>query len=77
MALLSFIESHDFSGKQVYLFCSHGTGGLAGSVQDITANLPNSSVSENVFDAYEEDTVDSMEAIREWLKEIGYFAPKG
>lgn len=31
----------------------------------------------NVFDAYEEDTVDSMEAIREWLKEIGYFAPKG
>ena len=25
MALLSFLESQDFAGKQVYLFCSHGT----------------------------------------------------
>lgn len=39
---------------------------------DAMANLPDSSVSENVFDAYEEDTADSMDAIREWLKEIGY-----
>ena len=29
MVLLSFLEQNDFSGKQVYLFCSHGTGGLA------------------------------------------------
>ena len=27
MALLTFLESNDFSGKQVYLFCSHGAGG--------------------------------------------------
>ena len=26
MAVLSFLEDYDFSGKQVYLFCSHGTG---------------------------------------------------
>lgn len=72
MAILSFIETHDFSGKQVYLFCSHGTGGLARSVQDITANMPDSNISENVFDAYEEDTADSREAINEWLAEVGY-----
>ena len=29
MALLSFLEQNDLSGKEVYLFCSHGTGGLA------------------------------------------------
>lgn len=29
MAVLSFIEENDLSGKQIYLFCSHGTGGLA------------------------------------------------
>ena len=29
MALLSFLEQNDLSGKHVYLFCSHGTGGLA------------------------------------------------
>ncbi|HKM23067.1 MAG TPA: flavodoxin, partial [Lachnospiraceae bacterium] len=70
MALLSFIESNDFSGKQIYLFCSHGTGGLARSVQDITAVLPDGNISENVFDAYEEDTAGSREDVREWLKEI-------
>ena len=32
MALLSFLEENDLSDKQVYLFCSHGTGGLASSV---------------------------------------------
>lgn len=72
MAILSFIESHDFSGKQVYMFCSHGTGGLARSVQDIMANMPDSNISENVFDAYEEDTANSREKIQEWLKGIGY-----
>lgn len=72
MAILSFVESQDFSGKQVYLFCSHGTGGLARSVQDIMTNMPDSNISEHVFDAYEEDTADSREAINEWLAEIGY-----
>lgn len=72
MAIFSFIEVHDLSGKQIYLFCSHGTGGLARSVQDITAALPKSSVSEDVFDAYEEDTMDSQDKIEEWIEEIGY-----
>ena len=27
MAVLTFLEENDLSGKQVYLFCSHGTGG--------------------------------------------------
>ena len=36
MALLSFLEQNDLSGKEVYLFCSHGTGGLANSVSLIT-----------------------------------------
>ena len=36
MPLLSFLKENDLSGKQVYLFCSHGTGGLADSVNIIT-----------------------------------------
>lgn len=70
MAILSFIEANDFSGKEVYLFCSHGTGGIAGSVKDITANMPDGNISENVFDVYEEDTADSREAVNEWITEI-------
>ena len=40
MALLTFLEENDLSGKQVYLFCSHGTGGLARSVEILTAAAP-------------------------------------
>lgn len=73
MALLSFIEENDLSGKQVYLFCSHGTGGLAGSVGDIEDVLPDSAfLSDSVFDVYEEDASGAQEDILDWLSELGY-----
>lgn len=73
MALLSFIEENDLSGKQIYLFCSHGTGGLAGSVEDIEAVLPgNVSLSDDVFDVYEEDAADAKEEVQDWLTGLGY-----
>ena len=55
MPLLSFLEANDLSNKQVYLFCSHGTGGLANSVEIISEALPDSTISDNIFDCYEED----------------------
>lgn len=72
MALLSFLENNDLSGKQVYLFCSHGTGGLASSVEIITEALPDGQISDNIFDCYEEDAANSEKKILEWLKELGY-----
>lgn len=72
MALLSFLENHDLAGKQVYLFCSHGTGGLASSVEIITEALPDSEISDNIFDCYEEDAPDSQEEIRQWVRELVY-----
>lgn len=71
MAIFSFIEEHDLSGKQIYLFCSHGTGGQAGSVRDITAALPESAViSENVFHVYQEDIDSSQADLKNWMKEL-------
>ena len=67
MALLTFLESNDFSGKQVYLFCSHGTGGLANSVQIITEAIPNAEISDNIFDCDEEDASSSQEEIQNWV----------
>lgn len=40
MALFSFLDSYDFSGKTVIPFCAHGTSGLGSSVRDIRAALP-------------------------------------
>ena len=73
MALLSFLEENDLSDKQVYLFCSHGTGGLASSVEQIDEALPDSTaLSENVFDVYEGDAASSQQDILAWLEELGY-----
>ena len=72
MALLSFIEQNDLSGKQVYLFCSHGTGGLANSVEQITDAAPAAVISDNIFHCYEEDAASSQEDIRNWIAELGY-----
>lgn len=73
MALLSFIEENDLSDKQIYLFCSHGTGGLAGSVEDIESVLPDTaSLSDSVFDVYEEDAPGAQDDILSWLSELGY-----
>lgn len=72
MALLSFLESQDFTGKQVYLFCSHGTGGLARSVEIIGEAIPTAQISDNIFDCYEEDAAMSESEIKAWIEELGY-----
>lgn len=72
MAVFSFIEENDLSGKKIVLFCSHGTGGLASSVKDITAALPDSDIEENVLGIYREETMDAEETVQKWLREIGY-----
>lgn len=72
MALLTFLEQNDLSGKQVYLFCSHGTGGLASSVELITEVAPDAIISENIFDCYEEEASSSQEEIQSWVAGLGY-----
>lgn len=68
MAIHSFLDTHDLNGKQVYLFCSHGTGGLASSVKDITADIPDAIISEDVFHVYQDDTVSAKEDLITWFK---------
>lgn len=72
MALLSFLEENDLSGKQVYLFCSHGTGGLADSVDIIEEAAPDAEISDNIFDCYEEEASFSQGEIQNWVEELGY-----
>ncbi|MRM86922.1 hypothetical protein EAI28_00870 [Faecalicatena contorta] len=56
MPVLTFLDEHDLARKKIVLFCSHGTGGLSGSVQDITAELPDDcETEENVIGVYRDD----------------------
>lgn len=72
MPVFSFLEENDLSGKKVVLFCSHGTGGLASSVQDLSAVLQGSEVEGNVIGVYRDEVSSSQDTIKEWLREIGY-----
>lgn len=72
MALLTFLEENDLTGKQVYLFCSHGTGGLADSVDIISEALPDATISDNIFDCIEEDAANSQTDVQRWVTELGF-----
>lgn len=72
MAVFSFLEENDLRGKKVVLFCSHGTGGLASSVKDISDVLSNSQIESNVLGVYRDDISQSQKTIQNWLDEIGY-----
>ena len=72
MAIFSFIEEYDFSGKTVVPFCAHGTGGLAGSVTDITAALPDSTEVLEPIGVYRPDIDSAQPVINEWLEGLGF-----
>lgn len=80
-AVLSFVEEYDFSGKTVIPFVAHGTGGISGSVRDMSASLPSDCTVLNPIGVYRPDTLGSKPRIEEWLRgldlplEIGGDAP--
>jgi len=46
MPVAALLESHDFSGKTIVPFCSHGGGRLGRSVSDIAKFAPKSTIKE-------------------------------
>lgn len=72
MPVFSFLEEYDFSGKTVIPFCAHGTGGLAGTIQDLEAALSGSAVVAEPFDAERSEIAGSQLQLKEWLEELGY-----
>lgn len=67
MAILTFIEEHDLSGKTIIPFCSHGTGGFAASLQDIGKALPDDCTVLEEFGAYRPEVSGSQDKLLEWL----------
>lgn len=67
MAILTFIEEHDLSGKTIVPFCSHGTGGFAASLRDIGAVLPNDCIVLTEFGAYRPEVASSQDKLLDWL----------
>ena len=48
MAVFTFLESYDFSGKKIVPFCSHEGSGLGGSIRQIRQAVPDAELTEGV-----------------------------
>lgn len=72
MPVLSFIEEYDFSGKTVIPFCTHGTGGLASTIDDLTKALPDSASVLEPIGVYRLDVDEAQPEIQKWLGELGF-----
>jgi len=66
--VLSFLRHHDFTGKTIIPFCTHGGGGFGQIEEDIAKECPNSIMLPG-FSA--NGTVTPAE-VKNWLKTIGY-----
>lgn len=67
MIMYTFLESYDFSGKDVYLFSTNGGSGLADTVNTITEKLNDTNVNENAFQLHRNDMETAPDEVSRWL----------
>lgn len=70
MAVFSFVESHDLSGKTIIPFCAHGTAGLSRTVQDLTAALPADVTVLEPIGIFRDEMGQAEELIDQWLETL-------
>ncbi len=70
MAVFSFFEKHDFAGKKIIPFCTHGGSALGRSVEDIRKLCPKSVVLDGL--AIRGGNVRTAKKdVQAWLERIG------
>jgi len=68
MAVYTFLEHYDFTGKTIHPFCTHEGSGLAGTVRDIQKAAPGAKVAKGL--AIHGSSVDGAKAtLEKWVKE--------
>lgn len=70
MALFTFLESYDFSGKTICPLITHGGSGFSNSLKDIAKLCPNAKITEGL--AIHGDYVETCDNdLEKWVKKIG------
>ena len=74
MAFYTFIETYDFTNKNVYLFCTHEGSGQAGSFSHIKSLLPKANVSTDglVMQGAHARTPGAKTEAENWLKKLKF-----
>ena len=69
MAVYTFLEHYDFTGKTIHPFCTHEGSGLSHTVQDIQNAAPGAVVTKGL--AIHGSNVDSAKAaLEKWVQEV-------
>jgi len=66
MAVFTFLESYDFSGKTIYPFCTHEGSGLGRSINDIKKLCPDALVKEGLA-IHGSSVAQAKKSIETWL----------
>ena len=69
MAIFSFLESYDFTGKTILPFCTHEGSSLSTSVDDIKKIVPSAIVKDGL--AIRGSNIEETDKlIKEWLDKV-------
>jgi flavodoxin len=72
MAFYTFLETYDFSNKNVYLFCTHEGSGQSGTFAHIKGLLPKANVSTNglVMQGAHARTPGAKQEVESWIQKL-------
>ena len=68
MAVYTFLEHYDFTGKTIHPFCTHEGSGLSSTVQDIQKAAPGAAVTKGLA-IHGSHVDDALPALTRWVKE--------
>ena len=66
MAVYTFLESYDFTGKTIHPFCTHEGSGLSGTEQDIRKCAKGATVAKGIA-IYGSHVDNAKEALEKWV----------
>lgn len=75
MAVYTFLESYDFSGKTIVPFCTHEGSGLSSTESSIADSCPNAEVLDGLAirgSVAQNSQDEAVESVTEWLRQAGF-----
>ena len=71
MAMYSFLDEYDLSGKTIVPFVTSGGSGFSGSISEIESAEPGATVQEGLS-LSDSSAMDAQSDVEEWLAGLGY-----
>ena len=71
MAISTFLEQYDLSGKTIAPFCTHGRGGAGRSASDIAKLCPNATILQG-FSTVGSSANQAQNDVADWLRQLGF-----